>query len=792
MTLFELAKLNAQKREELENMKKPILLLILLLNLFVTSAFAAGSFVVERIEIDGLQRISPETVYSYLPIKRGQTLSADKTTAIIKALYKTGFFERISLSRQGSTLVINVVERETIGQLKISGNNLIPTDKLTGVMKSLDISEGRVYNRAILDRIKLSLLNQYYQLGRYNARIDVKVSQMGRNRVLVKIEISEGLAAKIRRINIIGNHAFSESRLVNQMTISTPGLFTFVTQNDQYSQEKLETSLESLRNFYLDHGYLRVAIKSSQVSITPDRKSVYVTMVVDEGQVYTIKGYSLVGTFVVPREDLEKLIRVHAGDTFSRRNILDSEKAISDALGDKGYIYSTVSLNPTIDDKTREVFVEFTVKPGKRTYVRHIFFSDNSKTNDVVLRREIQQMESSVVSTSRLEESKRRLNLLPYMKDTKMTVTPVPNIDDMVDVNYKVTENNSAELTGRIGYSQVQRVLLGAGVNQKNFLGTGKTIGLNAEVSRYERYYGASYTDPYFTQDGITRNIVISASSFDPSAANLSKSYSANEYDFSDSFAIPIGQETSAINRFELGYGYQNTTILLPGDPNYISQMVSDFVNRHGRHFAQFSGSVGLSRDSRDKAIFPTRGARQAIGVNVFIPAVSNSLRYYTMNYTAAWYHPLVKQFLLSAKGTLGYGNSFSNGIDYPFFKNFYAGGIGSVRGFNTNTLGPRDSLNNPTGGNFLADANLGIILPSYFSDNIRTSVFLDAGNVYQTYDNRSLGGTGTGPLRYSAGVQVEWLSIMGPIDLSLARALNVRHGDSLEAFQFSLGANFG
>jgi outer membrane protein insertion porin family len=774
-------------------MKKPILLLVLLLNLFLLApAWAANSFVVEKIEVTGLQRISPETVYSYLPIRRGQTLSPDKTAAVIKALYKTGFFEHINLSRAGNTLIIEVVERETIGQLKIAGNNLIPTDKLTSVMKSLDIAEGRVYNRAILDRIKQSLLNQYYQLGRYNARIDVTVTQMERNRVLVKIDISEGLAAKIRRINIIGNHAFKEARLVNQMTISTPGLFTFVTQNDQYSQEKLEASLESLRNFYLDHGYLHVAIKSSQVSITPDRKSVYVTMVVEEGNIYTIKGYSLAGTFVVPKEKLEKLIRVHAGDIFSRKEILASEKGISDELGDKGYIYATVSLNPTIDENTREVFLAFNVAPGKRTYVRHIFFSDNSKTNDVVLRREIQQMESSVVSTARLEESKRRLNLLPYMKDTKMSVIPVPNVDDQVDVNYKVTENNSAELTGRVGYSRVQGVLLGAGVNQKNFLGTGKTIGLNAEVSRAERYYGASYTDPYFTQDGIVRNVVVSASSFDPSSANASKSYTANEYSFSDSYGIPIGQEKNAISRFEIGYGYQNTMILLPGDPGYISEMVNDFVNRHGRHFAQFSGSVGLSRDSRDKAIFPTRGTRQAVGVNVFLPGDSNSLRYYTMNYTGAWYQPLIKQFLLTARGALGYGNSFSNGIDYPFFKNFYAGGIGSVRGFNTNTLGPRDSLNNPTGGNFLADASLGIILPSYFSDNVRTSVFLDAGNVYQTYDNRSLGGTGTGPFRYSAGVQVEWLSVMGPIDLSLARALNTKHGDSLEAFQFSLGANFG
>jgi outer membrane protein insertion porin family len=379
-------------------MKKTILknkislLIVLLFSFLVTPAWAAGVFVVRHIDVEGLQRISPETVISYLPIKQGQELRPDKTAAIIRDLYKTGFFEHISLSRSGDTLIINVVERETIGQLKISGNNLIPTDKLTAVMKSLDVAEGRVYNPAIIDRIKLSLLNQYYQVGRYTARVDVNVTQLERNRVLVKIEISEGLTAKIRRINIIGNHAFSEKRLVSQLTVSTAGLFTFFTQTDQYSQEKLDASVESLRNFYLDHGYLRFAEKSSQVSITPDRKAVYITIVIDEGQRYKIKGHSLTGDFVVPKADLEKLVLFHNGATFSRQKVVDTEKLISDALGSKGYVYATVVLNPIVDDKNREVFINLNIKPGKRTYVRHIYFSDNAKTNDEVLRREIQQV----------------------------------------------------------------------------------------------------------------------------------------------------------------------------------------------------------------------------------------------------------------------------------------------------------------------------------------------------------------------------------------------------------------
>ncbi|MDR3477799.1 MAG: outer membrane protein assembly factor BamA [Gammaproteobacteria bacterium] len=775
-------------------MKKLLVVLVLFLNGFVAPVFAADAFVVRHIDVEGLQRIDSETVYSYLPIKRGEVLRPEKTTAIIKSLYKTGFFDHITLSRNGDTLIIHVIERPTIGQLKITGNSVIPTDKLTSVMKSLDIAEGRVYNRAILDRIKQSLLNQYFELGRYNARIDIDVSPLPRNRVLVKIDISEGITAKIRRITIIGNHAYSEKKLVQQLTITRQGLLTFFTQTDQYSQEKLDASLEGLRNFYLDRGYLKVNVKSSQVSITPDRKSVYVTIVVEEGEKYTVKGFTLTGEFVVPRSQLIGLIRIKPGDTFSRQVVMDSEKAISDELGKVGYIYATINLNPTIDEKNRTVFLDFNLKAGKRMYVRHIYFTDNTKTNDEVLRREMQQMEGGVASTGAMEESKRRLNLLPYLKDTEMSVVPVPNKDNQVDLNYKVTENNSAELTGRIGYSQAQHVILGAGVNQKNFLGTGKTLGLNVETSRYQRFYGASYTDPYFTTDGISRSVNISASRVDPGQANLTKSYTMNEYDISDTYSIPFGPEKNAINRLDLGYGYQNTLITFANSRTNVSTLVADFANRHGRHFQQFDLMMGLSRDSRDRAIFPTRGARQAIGLNLFLPAESQSLRYYTMNYSGAWFHPIVNNFLVTARGAIGYGNSFSNGEDYPFFKNFYAGGIGSVRGFTTNTLGPKDNTPNhqSTGGNLLADASLGLILPNYISDNLRTTLFVDAGNVYQTFDNRKYGGTGSGPLRYSAGISAEWLSPMGPIEVSMARPINVRPGDDLKAFDFSLGANFG
>lgn len=775
-------------------MKKIILAFILLVNLAISSAWA-DAFVVRNIEVEGLQRVSPETVYSYLPIKRGQTLSPGKTAAVIRSLYKTGFFEHISLARSGNTLVINVVERPTIGILKISGNSFIPTDKLTTVMKSLDIAEGRIYNRAMIDRIKQSLLSQYYELGRYNARVDVVATPMSRNRMLVKINISEGLVAKIRRINFIGNHAFSERTLNKQLTVSTPGLFTFITQKDRYSQEKLEESLDNVRNYYLDRGYLKFAVVSSQVSITPDRKSIYVTIVVDEGVPYKVDGIALTGDLILPREELLKHLRIKPGDTFSRQAIIDGEKNVSEALGDKGYIFATVSLNPKVNDATKTVFLTFDVKPGKRAYVRHIYFTDNSKTNDEVLRHSVLQMESGVVSTSRLEQSKHQLSLLPYLKDVQMSVLPVPGTDDQVDVDYKVTEDNAAQATMTVGYSQQYGIQLGAGLNQKNFLGTGKTLGLNFTKNRYEQFYGVNYTNPYYTEDGISRTLGVSVSKVDPGQTNASASYTLNQYAGSVLYGIPVGQEKDVFNNVQLGYGYEASVVNLT---SMVSNEIQDYTNTNGRHFNQVDLISGYTRDSRDKAIFPTRGMLHTIGANIYVPGGSGTLSYYMTNYNGKIYIPLSESFIATVKGQLGFGDSIKGGVkDFPFFKNYYAGGIDSVRGYLGNTLGPKDSLQKPTGGNILATASLGLIFPNYLSENFRTSVFVDAGNVYNTFDNRNTGGSPSGPLRYSTGIEGDWLTMFGLIDVSLAKPLNRQHGtgtlaDVEEPFQFSLGANFG
>lgn len=776
-------------------MKKNILRFILLLNLVLTStaSFAASAFVVKRIQVIGLQRVSADTVENYLPIRRGQTLRPEKTTAIIKSLYKTGFFDHITLSRDGNTLLINVVERPTIGQLKITGNSVIATDKLNSVMKSVDIAEGRVYNRAMLDKIKQGLLNQYYELGRYNARVDVTVTPQERNRVLVKIDISEGLVAKVEKINLIGNHAFDESDLTKQLDLTTPNFMTFFTQSDRYSQEKLESSLDKLRNYYLDHGYVKFTIQSAQVAITPDRKSVYLTIVVNEGAQYRVRGFNVSGDTILSHDDVMKLVKVQPGSVFSRQTIIDSEKAITEALGNKGYIAAEVNLNPQIDDAQQTVFLTFLVKPGKRTYVRHIYFTDNSKTNDEVLRREIEQMEASVISNKKLDNSKHNLQLKPFIKDVEMTVMPVPNHDDLVDVNYKVTEQNAAEATFSIGYSQLDKVILGAGFNQKNFLGTGKTLGINATTSRFQTFYGITYSDPYYTMDGISRTISLSISKFNPGAANITSGYTADEYDAAVSYGIPLSQEDGTHSQINVGYGYQGTLINLHNPAN-ISNQVNSFVNNHGRHFQQLDLTAGYSRDSRDKAIFPTMGMINTVGVNLFAPLTGQSLRYYTLAYDGKWYHPITGSFIATARGDVAYGSSMTGGAqDYPFFKNYYAGGIDSVRGYLGNTLGPKDSTGSSSGGNFLADGSIGVIFPNPMPDSLRTTAFVDVGNVYNTYNNRVYGGSPSGPLRYSYGVQGDWLTPLGVmINLAVAFPFHAQTGDRREVPQFSLGANFG
>jgi outer membrane protein insertion porin family len=771
-------------------MKKIITLVFLLAQLSV--AAWADTFVIHSIQFQGLQRVAPATVQSYLPVKPGDVLSSSKTAAIVKDLYKTGFFDKIALDRDGNTLIIQVVERPTIGQLTIKGNSIIPTDKLTEVMKTLDIAEGRVYNAAMLEKIKTSLLGQYYLLGRYNAHVDITTAPMSRNRLQVTITVSEGLVAKVKRITIIGNTVFDESTLVRQLDLNTSGILTFVTQSDRYSDEKMESSLDKLRAYYMDRGYLRFEVKSSQAQISPDRKSVDVTFIVSEGAPYTVKSVELTGQLYYPHAKLMSLINIQPGESFSRQKVLDAEKAITKLYGDDGYIFTNVSIRPQVNDSTHQVVILLNVNPAHRTYVRYITFSDNNRTNDEVLRREMQQLESAPVSSAKLDDSKQRLSLLPFVRNVNMSVKPVPNKSNQVDVNYKIEEDNSAQASFKVGYSQVYRMILGAGLNQKNFFGTGNTLGINFTRSQFEQYYGVDYTNPYYTPDGISRSFSLSMSKVDPSAAtSVNSGYTTNEYDAGVLYGIPIGQEEGVINRIMLGAGYQNTLINLVNGK--VSAQVNRFTVEQGRRFQELVLKAGYSRDSRDRAIFPTSGGLQTFFVNGYAPVTNDSLSYYTLDYHGKWFVPINDNFIFTARGDLGYGNGIHGVQDFPFFKNYYAGGMDSVRGYSGYTLGPQDSNGLAMGGNMLADASAGLIFPNGISENLRTIWFVDAGNVYTGLNNTGFGGqsTNSGPIRYSTGLEADMITPIGPVAISLAQPLNRQHHDSRETFQFALGANF-
>lgn len=776
-------------------MKKITYLLCILLQLWTASVWA-DKFTVNSIRVEGLQNISAATVESYLTVKRGQTFNTAQSGQMIRSLYQTGFFDRITLTRSGNTLVVHVVERPIIGDLNVTGNSVVPTDKLNSVLKSMEVMEGSVYNPVIVDKIRQSLLSQYYMLGRYNARVEVNTAPLPHHRITLSIIISEGVVAKVKRIAVIGNTVFSERQIIRQLDLSTTGIISWFTQSDRFSEDKLQASIDKIRSFYMDHGYLRVQVTTSQAQITPNRKAVYITFIIKEGVPYTVKSVDLQGDLILPRADYDKFVTIKPGDTFNRQQVMKTQKDITDFLGSQGYMLASVSIRPEVNDTLHNVVLVFDVQPGKRVYIRHITFSDNNRTNDVVLRREMQQMEAAPASTVALNESKHRLSLLPYIKDVTMSVQPVPDANNQVDVNYQVKEDSSAQATFKVGYSQDYGTIIGAGVNQKNFFGTGNTLGINFSQSHYQQFYGIDYTNPYYTEDGISRSFNFALSKVDPAGAGLNNGYTTNEFDLGVMYGIPIGQQKNVYSNIQTGIMYQNTLVNLSssGIPN----QVLDFVSRHGRRFQEADIKLGFSRDSRDKAIFPTSGNLQTIVADGYAPLDSSSLSYYMLNYAGKWYFPLSDQFIVISRANLGYGNGFHGINDFPFFKNYYAGGIDSIRGYDGFSLGPKDSNGNPFGGNMLLDASIGLIFPNYLTDNLRTSAFIDGGNVYSSKNNRSFGGNGTGgnstnsgPPRYSLGVEADWITPLGPIEIAVSKPLNKRPGDNEDIFQFALGANF-
>jgi outer membrane protein insertion porin family len=747
-------------------------------------AMSEEGFIVRDIKVTGLQRVSTGTVLNYIPVQVGEEINSNSTSDIIRALYDTGFFQSVSLERQGNTLIVNVVERATIGSINITGNKEIPSDKMKEFLKEMGLVKGRVFQKSTLERLEKELKQAYTARGKYNARIETHVAPLTDNRVAINITVSEGRVSRIKKIKIIGNRDFKDHELLPELTLSKSNLFTYFSKKDQYSKSGMDASLEALRSYYLDRGYLKFNIVSSQVLLSPDRKDVFINIHVDEGPQYHFSGYKVVGNRVVAKEKIDSLIQVRRGAVFSRKKVTESISAIGLALGDVGYGFPAINAEPQVDEQNKTVLITFFVEPGRHVYVRRIKFHGNTKTSDYVLRSVIRQDEGGLLSLHNIKESERQLRLLGYLKNVDVKTTPVPGANNQVDLDIEVEEAPSAEASASIGYG-TNGYQVNASVNQHNFMGTGRSMGAAFTSSKWGQDYTINYYNPFYTDTGIGRGVNLYYARVDPRNLNVS-TYNSNRFGGDVNYNLPLGEASS----FQLGYGYQDVEIKTVG---YVIP-IQNFVNVYGRHFQEIRLSSGWSRNSYDQFPYPTRGINQQIMGIVAFPASSQSLSYYKGSYQAHWYQPIVRGWIFSLQGFVGYGNMFNN-QGLPFYENYYAGGIaqpGEVRGYDSFSLGPLDNLHNSMGGNFLANASAGIILPYPLSrDNVRTTVFVDAGNVYAYNTLAQFTGCCGGPMRYSLGASIEWRSPFGPLAFSVAKAMNLQPFDQPQIFQFALSSAF-
>jgi outer membrane protein insertion porin family len=746
------------------------------------SAGAIERFVVRDVRVDGLQRISAGTVFNYLPVKVGETFDDARSAESVRALFKTGFFQDVSLAREGDVLVVNVVERPGIGEITFSGNKNLETDKLKESLKQVGFAEGRIFDQAVLDRVQQDLREAYFAQGRYAVDVQATVTPIERNRVSIRFDIQEGPVALIKQIRIVGNQSFSEDTLLDLFQLSTPTWTSWITKNDQYSKQKLSGDLETLRSFYLDRGFINFNIDSTQVSLTPDKKDVYLTINVSEGDRFQVGEVKLAGELTVPAEELFKLVEIRQGAEFSRKLVTQTSSRIAERLGDDGYAFANVNAIPDIQDKTKTVNLTFFVDPGKRVYVRRIAFKGNARTADEVMRREMRQMESAAISTSKIKRSQQRLERLGFFEEVNVETPAVAGTTDEVDVNFSVKERPSGNLMAGIGYAQTQGLIFNASISQENFLGTGKRVQFVFNNSKVLQTYLFSYTNPYWTPDGVSRGFDLYKRKIDAKDANISD-YTADRFGGNVHFGIPL-TEYDTIN---VGIGGERIEIKTGSNP---SNVVEDFLDEEGSKYTVIPVTFGYAHDTRNRAVFPDQGGLTRVSGEVDIPG--GDLTYYKATLRQEWYQALSERFTLHLTGEAGYGDGLGGTKGLPFFEYFYAGGIRSVRGFRDNTLGPRDDQDDPTGGNFRAYGSVELLMPMPFvkdSKSVRLSTFVDAGNVWITDDQVKT--SDEGPVRYSAGVATSWYSPLGPISVSFAWPLNKQSGDDTQVFQFTLGAMF-
>ncbi len=714
-------------------------------------------------------------------MKVGDEVNPGNSAAIIRTLFQTGFFKDVRLEREADVLVITVQERPAISTIKITGNKDLDTDQLLAGLKDIGLAEGRVFKRAILDQVEQELNRQYFARGKYGVKITSTVSPLERNRVALDIKISEGLTARIKRINIIGNQAFDDDELLNEFQLGIPSWYEFFSSKDKYSKQALSGDLEKLRSYYLDRGYVDFKIDSTQVSITPDKKDIYITVVIDEGDVFTLSDIKLAGEMELPQQELFPLIHLRRGEVFSRKKITASAERLTGHYSDAGYAFANINSIPDIDREKRQVAITFFVDPGKRVYVRRINITGNSNTRDVVVRRELRQMESAWFSGEKVKLSRERLQRLGYFGDVNIETPAVTGTTDQVDVNINVEEKASGSLSAGIGYSQTQGAILSASIAQDNFLGSGKRVSAGFDTSQANRRVTLAYNNPYYTIDGVSRGFDISYRETDFAELNISN-YSTDVSRLGMNFGVPITE----YDRLRFSLAYENTKFFIGSEP---SQVIQDFVDQNGDNFGDFEFVTSWIRDTRDRAIFPNWGGRQTLSLETNLPG--SDLQYYRVKYEHSRYFPLFKSFNLKLNLDLGYGDGYGGDDALPFFRNFYAGGTGTVRGFKGNSLGPKDEFDNALGANSLIAGQMELLFPppgGSFENTMRFGMFLDAGNVFDLTGDQ---GIDTDEFRASTGVMLSWMSPIGPLSFSVGYPIKSTDEDEREIFQFNIGAGF-
>lgn len=758
--------------------KKPIASLIAAL--LASPALAFDPFTITDIRVEGIQRTEAGTVFGYLPVKVGDTMTDEKASDAVKTLFGTGFFKDVRLEIDGGVLVVLVEERPAIAAIEFVGLKAFDKEQLRKGLKDVGLAESRIFDRALVERAEQELKRQYLSQGYYAVQITTTVTPLERNRVGLDFNIVEGEIAKIKQINIIGARSYDEDDLLDLFLLRTPGWFTWYSKNDQYSKQKLTGDLETLRSYYLDRGYLEFNVESTQVAISPDKQDIYITINISEGDKYAVSSVKLAGELLLPEAELIKLVKIKPGESYSREKLTESTKAIGERLGNEGYAFANVNAAPELDKDKHEVAFTIFVDPGRRVYVRRINVSGNSKTRDEVVRREMRQMESSWYDGDKINKSRTRVDRLGYFDEVTVETPAVAGTTDQVDVNVNVKERPTGSLMLGAGFSSTEKVVLSGSIQQQNLFGSGNFVGLSVNTSKINTVYSLSYTNPYYTVDGVSRGFDLYHRNYDSSSLSSVATYGARSTGGGIRYGVPI-TEDDTIN---FGLAYDQTTLSVDSTS---LQRYQDYVAEFGATNSTVLGSAGWARDTMDSRVYPTKGYMQRISGEVALPG--GNLRYYKLSYQQQRFIPLARKLTLALNGEFGYADGYGD-RQLPFFKNFYAGGIGSVRGYEPSSLGPLDaSTEQRLGGNrrLILNGELLFPMPGVGQDkSVRLGAFIDGGQVWGADEQFDLS-----TLRYSYGLSLAWSSPVGPLKFSFGQPLNKKEGDKVQRLQFQMGTVF-